>query len=126
MNKKIISAAIGVLVLSHQLGMGSAAFARHTNFDDVNSDLLKLDSLVQADDSNGIAEMLSKNERIASLVKDALPELVQLADNKERGRKSLRDYGVTSHKKAKHEEKSEDHGKKSHDEKSDSEHDHQY
>jgi hypothetical protein len=101
MNKKLISATIGALVLSHQIGMVSPALARHANLDAVTSDLMKLDRLVQAEDSKAIVDMLSENEWIASLVKDVLPEGVLLADTRALSKKSLRDYGVKSHEKEK-------------------------
>lgn len=131
MNKKLISAGLGALILTFQLG--TAANAHQGNSDEMVSGLVKLDRFVLADDLAAVQALLQSSPELASLVSAVMPEGVSVADRRKLSRESLREYGVRTSRheekrsKHKHRDKhSEKRSEKHDDDHDDHDDDHQY
>lgn len=92
MNKKLISAGLGALILSFQLG--TAAQAHQGGSDEMVSGLMRLDHLVASDNMTAVQALLHANPELAALVQDVIPQSVKISDRRALRRESLRDYGV--------------------------------
>lgn len=103
MNKKLISAGLGALILSFQLG--TAAQAHQGGGDEMLAGLMRLDHLVASDNMAAVQALLVSNPDLAALVQEVVPESVKISDRRKFRRESLREYGVRLSKRDERKEK---------------------